>query len=404
MTTCTPPHPATMRDSLPFLAEQYSAFTDVFGALRLTKSQLLLLSLRKLCHDIRFQWSDAKEIWQCSNPRIVYTIAALALLLTVYLFDWAFLSYTSRTRQGVPRLRRLKGIHRWDYEAILQQGAREYPDSPYTISYSGYEYAVYPSKCFNEVQRLPESTASGVEWFTHVITQGWCLLGTHSGVQHKTFAIDLARAVPVQVHQRQKQSRSAFDAVFGPCTEWTTIRLFWNIQKIVAVTNATSLTGADLGTNPRWLTAVQFFPVSIMLGVYGSHTVPRIIRPLVSPVALLPARMFAKYMEVLLRPMARHDLEEYENASRTGEKEKLVSATSNKKFPIVAWLLSRMRPEQRTLDRIIHYLIVVAFMSTGTSAGALYYTIGELASRPELVSELREEIASFMVVSMPLGF
>lgn len=45
----------------------------------------------------------------------------------------------------------------WDYKAMLEHGSRLYP---YIISYAGYEYAVYPSTCFDEVKRLSPAKAS----------------------------------------------------------------------------------------------------------------------------------------------------------------------------------------------------------------------------------------------------
>ncbi|CAI7600098.1 unnamed protein product [Penicillium glandicola] len=83
--------------------------------------------------------------------------------------------------------------------------------------------------------------------------------------------------------------------------------------------------------------------------------------------------------------------EEYENVNEKQKKENL-RATPDKKSLITAWLLSRCRPQERSLGQITHDLIVATFESTPSTAGTMLFILANLMSRPELVNELRDEV------------
>lgn len=104
----------------------------------------------------------------------------------------------------------------WDYPALLTEGARRHPNSPYMITYSGHEYVVFPSSSFDQVKRLNVSQASTIDWFNHTLWQGWAFMGTDNRARDHTVAIDLYHALPSRVWMRQDSARAAFEAVLGP--------------------------------------------------------------------------------------------------------------------------------------------------------------------------------------------
>lgn len=135
-------------------------------------------------------------------------------------------------------------MHKWDYQALLREGARLYPSSPYIITYSGYEYVVYPSASFDEIKRLPAATASMIEWFTSVYFQGWWFLGHDNSALHKMIAVDLTRAVSSSTRERQDQTRKSFNnALRLDSGTWKLIPLSSTLMDIVAGANAPSIVG-----------------------------------------------------------------------------------------------------------------------------------------------------------------
>jgi gliotoxin biosynthesis cytochrome P450 monooxygenase len=255
---------------------------------------------------------------------------------------------------------------------------------------------VYPSSSFDEIKRVSVKKASMLEFFTHVFFNGWRFLGTDTGTLLKTIGVDLTRAVPVRIHARQEDARRAFERTIGKCEEWKSFPLYWTVQSIVAGTNASGLVGPEIGNDPRWIRMVQVFPMATALAVYISNAVPRLIRPLFALFVYMPAWYCYSYMKAFLKPMVQADLQEYEAAKSEQERREILRATSDKKFPIAAWLTSRYTAEERGLDQVIHDIIVATFESTPSTAGTLYFILAELVSRPELVEELHEELSQVM--------
>ncbi|KAJ0124388.1 hypothetical protein J7T55_005726 [Diaporthe amygdali] len=189
----------------------------------------------------------------------------------------------------------------WDYPALLTEGARRYPNSPYIITYSGYEHVVFPSSSFDEVKRLSVSRASTIAWFNQAFWQGWAFYGTDNHARYHTVAIGLAKA--------------AFEAVLGPqgtSKDWTTVSLWRTVQSIVTLMNASDLLRPELGIDPRWLKATHRVDRAMMVGVVGSHYTPRNLRPLVAPIFFLPAKVVDWYMQSLVRPTVERELKAYE--------------------------------------------------------------------------------------------
>lgn len=71
-----------------------------------------------------------------------------------------------RRKLQLPKLHMQKG---WDYPALLTEGARRHPNSPYMITYSGHQYVVFQSSSFDQVKRLNVSQASTIDWFNHTL-------------------------------------------------------------------------------------------------------------------------------------------------------------------------------------------------------------------------------------------
>ena len=388
---------ASFLDQYAVLKDQYRAVQSAIGPLRLSKTDLLGLALRKSWHDICLLLGEVRE--DCRQMRWAYQLLILMALgfAALSILEKIKASYASLSRRGVPTLKLPKGLHRWDYPAVLVEGARQYPNTPYIINDSGYEYVVFPASSFDEIKRLSMDQSSMVDYFTHVYFQGWPFLGKDNSALHKVISSDLTRALPSRVGERQDHAKKAFEKAIGPCPEWKPFPIYSTFQKIVVTMNATSLLGAKLGTDERWLNAVQRFPIAIMVAVFITHAVPRFLRPFISTLVYLPAWFLYWSMTRLLMPKAEQDLRDFQSATlNDGKGSNDAHCKVDKGFPIMAWLMPRYSPKERTLKQIMHDYIVSSFQSTPSTAATLYCMVVDLMTRPELISDLREELSHFM--------
>jgi cytochrome P450 len=376
-----------LKSQLATAAEQYEAMQSAIGPLRVSWKDLLVLFLRRTRYNTAQSWVELGLLAKTS-------ILATLVLVVVAVFDRIQSQSSVLRRRGIPVLKVPKGIHRWNYEALLKEAAHQHPNSPYIMKEAGVEYVVYPASCFEEVKRLSTSQVSLVEWHHSTVFTGWHIFAPDNSPMYKVVSTDLMRASPARVPQRQQDAHRAFHTTFGSsCADWKSFPIYSAVQELVTITNSTGLVDPALATDPRWLRSVQRLPVFVMVAHFFLNVMPRPLRPLLSTLAFLPARAVAWYMKRLLRPILEQDFREYYDQEKPAENKK-------NKVPVTSWLLSRYGPDQRpTLDDIADDYVRIAFFSTPSSSATAYFIFVELITRPDLMDELREEL--LQVVSDP---
>ena len=92
-------------------------------------------------------------------------------------------------------------------------------------------------------------------------------------------------------------------------------------------------------------------------------------------------------MGFLVRPTVEKAIWEFQNNE---------TAKDQKKATFVHLLIQRYNPSELNVDQVVRDVITASFESTPTTAASLYWMLTELLIRPELVEELREEVASVL--------
>ena len=269
----------------------------------------------------------------------------------------------------------------------------KYPDSPYIVNASGLQYIVYPATYFDEIKRLPDTQASAQDFFYKVTYGQYTHIGTETDAMWKTIGVDLARSVPAKVPSKQQDARIAFEQFIGYSPDWKPVKTFDAFMNIVATTNACSFVGREVATG-KWSKLVQQLPMTVYVAVLALSWLPRILRPIFTPLLFLPALKLQKEMRDIIKPVIAADIDEYERAS---DKKELLRAKEDGKLPYSAWLLSRYRPGEGTPYQLATDYLVTSFESTVSTAVTLYNIIADIAVRPGLQDELREELEEVLV-------
>ena len=254
------------------------------------------------------------------------------------------------------------------------------------------EYVVFPSLYFDEIKKLPENQASALAFLGEFFNEPWSGIPRQTAELIQTISVDLARAIPTLVSARQVDCAAACDKVIGATRGWKEITLFAGMQEIVASTNASAFVGSELGTNRKWTRSVERLPMAALIATVLLSYLPIILRPLFKPVLYAPAIWLRWNMASMLTPILQDDIREYEQSS---DKKRLLGPKEKGKAPITAWLLNRYKPSQATMKRLTDDFITMSFESTASSAGTLFFIMGELAADPALADTLREEIIKY---------
>ncbi|KAL8727211.1 MAG: hypothetical protein Q9166_006175 [cf. Caloplaca sp. 2 TL-2023] len=232
---------------------------------------------------------------------------------------------------------------------------------------------VFPSSFFEEIKILPEQQASALAFFRDSFHEPWSGIPRQSAELLKTVSVDLARAIPAFVRGRQTDCAAVCESVIGTPPEWKEATLFAGMQEIVASTNASAFVGRELGTNRKWIRSVERLPMAALIGTVLLGYLP----------------ILRWNMASMLTPILQDDIHNFEHSA---DKKQLHGSKEKGKLPMTSWLLNRYKPGQATMKRLIDDYITLSFESTASSAGTLFFIMGELAADPELADTLRREL------------
>lgn len=105
----------------------------------------------------------------------------------------------------------------------------------------------------------------------------------------RAVSVDLARAIPSFVRERQRDCAAAADSAIGERPDWKEVTLFSALQEIVVRTNASAFVGRDLGTSKPWISTVEKLLLAIAIPTIIVSLAPALLRPLVRPLTFAPA-------------------------------------------------------------------------------------------------------------------
>lgn len=253
---------------------------------------------------------------------------------------------------------------------------------------------MFPTSMFDEIKKLPHHIASGQEFQLKTYFGQYTTPGTDTPAFLKAVSIDLARSIPIKVPTRQEDARDAADDVFGYCEDWKEFKLFPTTAKMISMMNGSTFLGREVGRSDRWVELVGKLPFQVMVGTFMISRLPRWIQTILAPIIYAPAIITKWRMKWAISGVIKKDIEDFRNAK---DKKSLLRLTEEGKVPLTAALMSRYTKEEATLDRILQDYVIASFVSTPSSAAALYLTMMELANHPNLIEVLREELQQVMV-------
>ncbi|PWY76063.1 cytochrome P450 oxidoreductase GliF [Aspergillus sclerotioniger CBS 115572] len=360
------------------LLEQITIIRQTLAPLQLSRWQLFKLMIASILR---------------STSTLVLVLSAITALIPVLLVWRLWTGNSELDRLGIPRVGGSKQ-HRKDFRRLVEEGHHRYPNSPYVIRTQGLQYVVFPPESFDEIKKLPPHIASAQDFFVKTYFGHYTTAGTETPALLKAISIDLARSIPFTVVSRQEDAKAAADDVLGSCPEWKEVKLFPAVTRMIAMTNACTLVGRHLARSDGWVKLVSKFPFEVMAGTFVISGFPRLIQPILAPLIFLPAIITKWRMKWSLRGVIKRDMHEF---LTTSDKKTVLKLKENGKVPFTASLMTRYKPEEATLDQLLQDYVTVSFESTPSSTAALYLILMELATRPQLVEILRQELREVLV-------
>ncbi|PYH42431.1 cytochrome P450 [Aspergillus saccharolyticus JOP 1030-1] len=360
------------------IIEQFTIIRQTLAPLQLSRWQLFKLMIASILRSMS------------TVSLVVSGVTALIPILLVWKF-WR--GQNELENLGIPLVGGSKQ-HQKDFKQLVEEGHYRYPHTPYRIKTQGLQYVVFPPESFDEIKKLPPHIASAQDFFVKTYFGQYTTAGTETPALLKAISIDLARSIPLTSVSRQEDAKAAAEEVLGYCPEWKEVKLFPAVTRMIAMTNACSLVGRPLARRAGWVKLVSRFPFEVMAGTFVISVFPRIMQPALAPLIFLPAIVTKWRMKWALRGVIKQDMHEFLAAA---DKKSVLKLKENGKVPFTASLMTRYTPEEATLSQLVQDYVTVSFESTPSSTAALYLILMELATRPELVEILRQELREVLV-------
>lgn len=193
----------------------------------------------------------------------------------------------------------------------------------------------------------------------------------------------LTRNFPARFDDIKDEIAASFNDIVPPRDEWTPIPLLATLVPIVCRTTNRLFVGLPLCRDPDWIRinctlTVHMFNVGNIL-----NKLPTLLRPI--------AGWWLSLYDTEAKTVRKHFGPLVEERIR--KEEELGPNYAGKPNDLVSWLLDAAPTDLRHADDLTHRLIGINFAAIHTTSSALTNVLYDLASRPEYIEPLREEVA-----------
>lgn len=247
---------------------------------------------------------------------------------------------------------------------------------------------VIDPKYAKELAKLPDSFLSFNkaveetmhEQFTHISGSGPDLL-PHTIKMNLTPA--LGRLNPVLA----QEVRDSMELELPQSSDWTEFVLSPKLYRIVAMASGRIFIGAELCRNEEYLSAAIDYTIEVMTAVFLIHMMPTWLRPVLAP--WIPhVRKLEKS-----RRRAKDFLMPIITARRKAADEGRADYTPPD--DMLQWMdddLTKQQGKRPTVEELAFHQLGISFAAIHTTTVTVTNVIYTLASMPELVPELREDV------------
>ncbi|KAH9482481.1 Cytochrome P450 monooxygenase 151 [Psilocybe cubensis] len=173
-----------------------------------------------------------------------------------------------------------------------------------------------------------------------------------------------------------------------PCKgdEWASIPVYKTIVSIVCRTSNRVFVGLPLCRNPEYRELNEQFTLDVVAGAQFINMFPKILRPVIGRLRTKASRRIETAIS-LAGPLFQEQLDKETQYGKD---------RPDKPNNLISWLIDVAEGEQRDIRDLVIRLLSVNFGAIHTTSMAFTHILYDLATYPEYVKPLREEIESII--------
>ncbi|KAI9641427.1 hypothetical protein NHQ30_010234 [Ciborinia camelliae] len=279
-----------------------------------------------------------------------------------------------------------------DFRAALIEGSAKYPTTPFILP-TNPPVIILPLITHDEVRNLPETNVSFAQEVTRMFHGKYTGIGNDSPAIIQTVKMDLTRHVASTVDALQDEMRYALDKEFGTCENWTRVILYEKLLKVVALLSGRIFVGRPLSRSEEWIESSIRYTLDCVQAKDSVVKYPAWVRYFAAPFLPEIRRLKEHKNEAaeLLRPVI-------EGCIRRFKEGKGVGGEKGDKFDddqgtFVSWVMKWTDEKNKENPYVLaENQLNLSFAAIHTTTMATSHLLFDLASHPEYIAPLREEI------------
>ncbi|TDL22830.1 cytochrome P450 [Rickenella mellea] len=276
---------------------------------------------------------------------------------------------------------------RWIFQAksILQEGYLKHKNGIFKVSQlDRWLVIISGPKLIDEVRRAPDDKLSldaavGV-FFASEYTQGKQLVDNNYHVS--VIRTQLTRNLAAVFSDVRDEIVQSFLELIPPTDEWVGYPALDTLTTIVTRTSNRIFVGLPACRDPGYIKLNKEYTVEVVKAAGLITLAPSFLRPLVGRL-LSPIRSGVRRGLKHLRPIIEERLRKYEE---------LGPNYPDKPNDMLTWLMDEAEGDERGVEILCLRLLAVNITAIHTTSMSFAHTMFHLASKPEYIQPMREEV------------
>ncbi|CAI6341371.1 unnamed protein product [Periconia digitata] len=275
---------------------------------------------------------------------------------------------------------------RWSYDNpnALREAYSKFRDAPFKIWTSQGNQLALPARYLDELKMLPDTKFPSALQNFFIGPYLWPVESWKLNYVHKGLHKDLTKHLPSMFTDAKQGADNLIPTEFPDCKDWTTVKVYPSILRLVSRINTKILVGNGLDQNNDWVEISASYTRNIFL----SSAKLRVFHPLLRPAVqfFIPElrdvwRCNSRAQELLAPILAQRVARE-----KTGDVKKPVDS--------IEWIRDDASDPKDKNDPHLHAILqlILSALSVNTTSQLLTNCIFNLANWPQYVPMIREEL------------
>ncbi|KAH6707961.1 cytochrome P450 [Leptodontidium sp. MPI-SDFR-AT-0119] len=327
-------------------------------------------------------YSSAFETF-AATPSIQATVTLLLLGLAV---QWYF------SLPPAPKFPKAD-LDEKDWHGSLMKAKSKFQNKPFMFG-SRRELIILPNYLFDELKDLHDAQLSFRKQVYKTLNGKYTGLGKNVTPLAESVKNELTMNINTTLVILQDEIRYAVEEGIGNCPDWTSVKIFEKLLRIVALASGRIFVGRPLSRDEEWIKLTVNYTVDCSNAVKDVGKIKPWLRPILVPLtpSIRTAMQYRQKVAQKLKPQLKEMIEASKNIQKEDDDDRHDFVPSDQ-HSMATWSIGHYPPgENPTAETVADTILAGSFAAIHTTTMTLTNILYDLAAHPECQKVLREEI------------